>query len=197
MPTDSPSSSTTKKGRSPLRAERAATEYAVLALLLEGPRHGYELTRQFASRSELRQVCRLEMSMLYLLLRKLEKDGLIAGHAEPSSGQRSRRVVELTEKGRKEVEEWLSQPVRHTREVRFDFLIKLYFVHQQDLVTALRLVHRQLEYNRALYRKLEAQRQKINPTSAGDFERLVLDFRIEQNSAVLNWLQSCQQQLES
>ncbi len=53
------------------------SEYAVLGLLVEQPRHGYALARQFAPGAELRQVVRLEMSQLYAILKKLELLGLI------------------------------------------------------------------------------------------------------------------------
>src|SRR6478672_11934532 len=104
-----------KKGRSPLYPKRSATEYALLGLLLDGPGHGYDLTRQFAADTELGKVCRLEMSMLYGLLKKIEKEGLLISRDEPLTEHKSRRIVELTPAGRAEFEAWLAEPVLHTR----------------------------------------------------------------------------------
>ena len=53
-----------------------AVENALLGLLRREPRHGYELAREFAPDTPLGEVVHLEMSMLYALLKKLERDGL-------------------------------------------------------------------------------------------------------------------------
>jgi PadR family transcriptional regulator, regulatory protein AphA len=182
-----------KKGRSPLKPERPATEYAILALLLEGASHGYDLSRRFAEGTELSRVCRLEMSMLYSLLHRLEKDGLISGREEAVSVYKSRRIMEITGQGRLEIENWLNQPVRHAREIRLDFLVKLYFAHQKKPAQALELLEKQFQYSTDLLAQLEAQHSKIDP----NFEKLVLDFRIEQIKGILNWLEKCRSQLTS
>lgn len=190
--------STTKKRRSPLQPERAAPEFALLGLLLDGPSHGYDLTRQFVAQSELGQVCRLEMSMLYALLKKLEKESLITGRDEPTVGSKSRRMFELTEAGRAEFESWLAQPVLHTREIRLDFLVKLYFARQRNLPLALRLLDEQIEFNQRLLTQLLHHQKELvaaNAIIANHFERWVLDFRVEQNTAVLNWLNHCRAEL--
>lgn len=182
-----------KKGRSPLAPRRPATEYALLGLLLAGPSHGYDLTRQFAADTELGKVCRLEMSMLYGLLKKLEKEGLISGRDEPVSGHKTRRVVELTEAGRAEFEDWLAEPVLHTREIRFSFLVKLYFARQRSQDLVLHLLDEQIEYNQALLKKLLTQKQNAAPRQ---FDAWVVDFRLEQTNATLRWLTQCRYEMQ-
>ncbi len=104
-----------KKGRSPLYPKRLATEYALLGLLLDGPGHGYDLARQFAGDTQLGKVCRLEMSMIYGLLKKLEREGMSNGKEATVPENKSRRIVELTPAGRAEFENWLAEPVQLTR----------------------------------------------------------------------------------
>src|SRR5947209_6733538 len=87
-----------------------AASYVLLGLLEEGPRHGYDLARAFAHDSDLGQAVRLEMSMLYNLLKRLERDGLINGQEIP--GTRHRRLFTLSETGRALFEQWLTTPVR-------------------------------------------------------------------------------------
>lgn len=183
---NSPENKVNKQGRSPLKPERPATEYAVLALLTEGASHGYDLSRRFAENSELSRVCRLEMAMLYSLLRKLEKEGLIVGREEQVSQLKSRRVVEITGQGLKEVESWLSQPVRHAREIRLDFLVKLYFAYRRSPGFALELLDKQYDYMISLLEQLQTQLDSLG----GQFEKWVLEFRIEQNKGILNWLEN-------
>jgi len=186
-----------KKGRSPLYPRRPATEYALLGLLVAGPGHGYELTRQFSASSELGKICRLEMSMLYSLLKKLEREGLLSGRDEAVGEHKSRRVVELTEAGRAEFEAWLIDPVRTPRDMRLSFLVKLYFARKRSSELVLRLLEEQLEFNQALLTKLQARQQAIMPMPENQFEEWVINFRLEQTSATLRWLAHCRSQLET
>ncbi len=171
--------------------ERAPTEYALLGLLMDGPSHGYDLTRQFSPQSELGQVCHLEMSMLYALLKKLEREGWIVGRDEAITEHKSRRVVELSPQGRAEFENWIARPVQKTREIRLDFLVKFYFARQQNPALAMQLLQEQLDYSEALLERLHLQRDKAANLPQNHFERLVINLRIEQNEAVLRWLREC------
>lgn len=185
-----------KKGRSPLYPRRPATEYAILGLLLDGPSHGYDLTRQFGADTELGKVCRLEMSLLYGLLKKLEREGLISGREQPLTEHKSRRIVALTEAGRAEFEAWLSEPVQHNREMRFSFLVKLYFARLRGDGLVVRLLDEQIEFNQALLKQFLAQKQAASEDPARDFEVWVVDFRVEQTNAALRWLAQCRYQLQ-
>ncbi len=186
-----------KKGRSPLHPKRPATEYAILGLLIGSPGHGYDLTRQFAADTELGKVCRLEMSMLYGLLKKLEREGMLSGRDEPVSEHKSRRIVELTEAGRAEFEGWLAEPVQHNREMRFSFLVKLYFARLRGEELVLRLLDEQIEFNQALLKQFLAQKQAASEDPARSFETWVIDFRVEQTNAALRWLTQCRHQLQA
>ena len=187
---------TAKKGRSPLYPKRPATEYALLGLLVDGPSHGYDLTRQFSGDTELGKVCRLEMSMLYGLLKKLEREGLINSKEESVSENKSRRVVELTEAGRAEFEAWLAEPVHHNREMRFSFLVKLYFARLRGEGLVLKLLDEQIEFNQALLKQFLVQKQSASEDPERNFEEWVLDFRVEQTNAALRWLAQCRYQLQ-
>lgn len=180
-----------KRRRSALQPERPAVDYAVLGLLNQGPSHGYDLTRQFSPSEELGQVCHLEMSMLYAILKKLEREGLVTGQEEAVSERKSRRLVQLTPRGQAEFEEWLSQPVQHTREIRLDFLVKLYFARQSNPTLALSLLDEQLKFNQNWLANLE------NRPASGQFEGWVQDFRRLQNAAVIEWLHNCRAQLQA
>jgi DNA-binding PadR family transcriptional regulator len=70
---------------------------ALLSLLSEGPRHGYELMKELESRSG--GVYRASAGTVYPTLQQLEDEGL--ARSEPREGK---RVYELTEAGQREVE---------------------------------------------------------------------------------------------
>ncbi len=75
-------------------------EYAVpliLAVLEEGPRHGYDIAREVERRSGNR--VRFNDGTLYPTLHALEEEGCIASQTDPDSGDRPRYVYTLTEHG--------------------------------------------------------------------------------------------------
>lgn len=91
-------------------------EFAVLSLVLELPRHGYEIERIIEERG-MREWTEIGFSSIYYLLTKLEKDGFIEGRAERQAGRGpARKVYYITTAGKdacgKETLEVLSTPHR-------------------------------------------------------------------------------------
>ncbi len=168
--------------------ERHPAEYAILGLLAEGPHHGYDLTRFFALDTELGQVYHLEMSMLYALLKKLERDGLIEPRPEAISPHKFKRMYYLTEAGRSHFSEWVERPVEKTREIRLNFLVKLYFARRESEAAARRLLEEQLANSRAALERL-TQERNLSEYPANQFGQLVLELRARQNEAVVRWLE--------
>src|ERR1700735_2428634 len=71
---------------------------AILSLLTDGPRHGYELMKMLAQRSG--GIYRASAGTVYPTLQQLEDEGLIA--AELREGK---KIYRLTDEGRRELEE--------------------------------------------------------------------------------------------
>ena len=76
-----------------------ASELTVLGLLVEHPRHGYDLERVIEQRG-IRQWTDIGFSSIYYVLSKLEKRGLVEV-GEGRLGARSRRVFQATAEGRR------------------------------------------------------------------------------------------------
>ncbi|WP_229400109.1 PadR family transcriptional regulator [Micromonospora okii] len=78
--------------------ELTPAELTVLGLVIERPRHGYDLDQVIEQRG-IRQWSDVGFSSIYYLLAKLEKRGLV--HApEARAAPRSRRVFHATDEGR-------------------------------------------------------------------------------------------------
>ncbi|HLY03707.1 MAG TPA: PadR family transcriptional regulator [Candidatus Cybelea sp.] len=77
------------------RLKRGVLKFALLKLLGEMPRHGYDLIREIREKGWAGGA-----GSVYPLLAGLEAAGFIAGRDEEG-----RRIYELTEKGRKMIEE--------------------------------------------------------------------------------------------
>jgi PadR family transcriptional regulator AphA len=169
-------------------------EHALLALLArsdDGASHGYELARQFDEGEPLGNIIHLESGMIYHHLKKLERLGWVTSSA--ASGERTaRRTVQLTERGREELSLWLAAPVAHTREIRLEFLVKLYFALQLDAALASRLVSEQrascLRFREALRAEDDADEQHDARSGPFQFSWLVRQMRIAQTEAALTWL---------
>jgi PadR family transcriptional regulator PadR len=88
----------------------ASTKPLVLSILLDGETYGYRIIKQMKALSG----GRLEWSfgMLYPVLHRLEKDGLIASSWKSSDKDRPRKYYRLTKAGRTELEreknQWLA-----------------------------------------------------------------------------------------
>jgi DNA-binding PadR family transcriptional regulator len=73
-------------------------ELTVLGLIVEQPRHGYDLEQVIEERG-IRQWTDIGFSSIYYVLAKLDKLGLVEA-AEGRSGVKSRRVFQATAEGR-------------------------------------------------------------------------------------------------
>ena len=81
------------------RLRKGSAELLILALLEDRDRHGYDLARVIAQRSD--GEITLHVASLYPLLYRLERRGLIAGRWVEKTGARRRRFYRLTPQGRK------------------------------------------------------------------------------------------------
>lgn len=73
-------------------------ELAILTLVAEQPRHGYEIEQLLEQRG-MREWTEVGFSSIYYLLKKLERDGLIEGRLEEAQRGPARKVYHLTPAG--------------------------------------------------------------------------------------------------
>jgi len=174
--------------------EAFPVEEAVLgALLLLKGGHGYALEKLLAT--NLGPIWHIASSRLYAALRRLEDKGLIHGQTLPQEGRPPRRVFTITPPGEKEFWNWAMSPVRHLRDVRVEFLAKLYFLHRlapermegliNDEIAILERVHSRLARRKGL---------SIEDELVG---RLALSFRLSQLQATIGWLRDCASELKN
>jgi DNA-binding PadR family transcriptional regulator len=74
-------------------------EIAVLGLLAEQPMHGYDLLERAGARS-MGFWTELSRASVYQVLKRLERDGLVAGRAQGGREGPDRRVFRITKAGR-------------------------------------------------------------------------------------------------
>lgn len=93
--------------------------------MLREPASGYDLKKEF--NQSLQHFWRAELSQIYPQLQKLESEGLLKSAAGESAKGPPRRVYRRTEKGRKELIEWLADGPK-VGEERIAYLAQVYFL---------------------------------------------------------------------
>jgi len=149
---------------------------------MPGSRHGYEILKFLGS--ALEGTWKVSTSQLYVLLKKLEKRGLVESSLESQDSRPSRRVFALTRVGKKVFSEWLRVPVSYPRDFRIELLGKLFFYDYLSLSGAAELVEKQIQV-------LERQRKMVQEKEkreANNFKKLVLTFKTVTLESYLSWL---------
>lgn len=173
-------------------------EFALLGLLAQSRDehgnldrvHGYDLTRHFND-GALAEIIRLEPGMLYHYLKKLGRAGFISTTVERQQSRPDRQMHALTQVGDIALRAWLSAPVHATREIRLTFLLKLYLARRIDPGLAASLIEDQHQVTAALVASLAGQLANTGSASDDDlFRRNVLELRLSQTQAALDWLGS-------
>lgn len=168
-------------------------EQALLGLLRGGPQHGYELHQAFAPEQPLGRVYYLGMSQMYGLLKRLEARGYLESRTEPQGTRPPKVIFRLTEAGRAAFEQWLRAPVRKTRDIRLEFLAKLYFASQASAAAVDALIDVQIAVLRAELARWQAEEQ--SPPAADPFYHCVVASRAQQTEAAIAWMERCRQHL--
>jgi DNA-binding PadR family transcriptional regulator len=126
------------------RPTLSLNEWAVLGVLVEKPRHGYDIAAELRAGTRIGDVWHLTRQVVYRALERLEALGLVEPRrTEPSAAGPPRTVYRPTARGRAHLRRWLVTPVKHIRDVRSAFLLKLVITEQlglrpDDLVEAQR-----------------------------------------------------------
>jgi len=170
---------------------RLPLEQALLGFLMQGPAHGYDLDQRV--KGELGQVWYMGISNIYAALQRLEDAGYVQSEVEIQTGRPSRKVIRIAPSGREHFLDWVRSPVPAVRDIRVEFIAKLFFLHGLRLDGMDHLISAQQAFCQEQRERLE---QAIARCSADDFHRLVLLFRKGQIEAILQWLQTCREELE-
>lgn len=164
-----------------------ANEYAVLGLVRQRPTYGYELQRRLSGGQGLARVCPVEPAMVYAILKSLSGLELIDGEWDRSEYP-PKAIFATTAEGEAEFERWLRRPVARMREVRSDFLVKLYFAMDEDPALARELVEAQIDACRVYGESID---RELVETPAASFDAIALTSKSSAARLTREWLESC------
>lgn len=116
------------------RPSLSLNEWAVLGVLVDRPRHGYDIAGELKRSAPIGDVWRVTRPLVYRALERLEALGYVEPRrTEPGEGGPPRTVYGPTRRGRAALRAWLTTPVTHLRDVRSGLLLKLVLLDRLDL----------------------------------------------------------------
>ena len=166
------------------RSDLTSGEWAVLALLVEGPNHGFAVARVMAPDGEVGRVWSLRRPLVYRAAETLTRMDLVrpAG-TEPSRTGPQRTVLAATPTGKRALTRWLKTPVEHVRDGRSLLMLKLLVLSRRGadatpLLTAQREVF-----------AVHAARLTRAADAAEGFERALALWRLETTTAAARFVE--------
>lgn len=161
---------------------RESVEHLLLGALMAGPKHGYEIL-QFLEQS-FDVAWYISTSQLYTVLKRVERKQWVVSQIEIQETRPAKRVFALSPAGRAHFLAWLGEPVRHVRDMRIEFIGKLFFSGHLDRKEVTHLVGAQ---QKILMKAHDSLSSKLALESS-PFKRLVLSSKMNAVESWLNWL---------
>jgi DNA-binding PadR family transcriptional regulator len=171
-----------------------SVRFALLGLLAQRPRHGYELHTAFEAIMGGEVNWDVKPAQIYSTLTRLLESGQIYEELGSRNEGPDRRVYAITEKGQADLAEWFAAPVEreHQRDEVFAKLMLAIATRNAD-------PHRIVQTQRArFYQQLHAlteQRSNVNPKKELA-HILLLDSAVMHLEADLHWLEMVEARLD-
>ena len=171
-----------------------SVRHALLGLLAQRPRHGYDLHDAFEAVVGGEQNWDVKPAQVYSTLARLEQAGLVAEEAVEQEAGPEKHIFAITPAGRAELAAWFqaSVPPEHQRD---EFFLKLMLGVATGQANPRRLIQTQRSW---LFRDLHAlttQRARLNPQT--ELAQMLLhDKGIMHLEADLRWLDMIEARLE-
>lgn len=171
-----------------------SVRHAILGLLTQHPRHGYELRAAFSAVIGGDENWDVKPAQIYTTLNRLEEAGLVEQQAIEQSGGPEKRIYAVTDAGRESLRDWFTLGIAPEHQ-RDEFFVKL----MTALVSGAADPGRIIQIQRSLlYQELHAAttlRESYNPR-AEIAQILLLDKSIMHIEADLRWLDITEMRLE-
>lgn len=106
-------------------AKESTTKYAVMGILSHGPASGYDIRKQI--QESIGHFWNESYGQIYPILKALHEEGCTTRQTESQSGKPDKIVYSLTDKGRRQLEDWLDEPMNYMHVERNELLLKLFF----------------------------------------------------------------------
>lgn len=172
-------------------------KHIMLGMLRE-PHSGYDLKKRFDQ--SLRSFWRAELSQIYPILQKMEKDGLLSSESTESDIGPPRKIYKRSKKGVEELNAWLQEgPAVGTEKLAY--LAQVFFLaNLNDNDKAIEFMQELRQYMADWLEQLQAAEQGWRsedpryPDELPDedfFPQLTLDLGLAKVKAIVEWCDRC------
>jgi DNA-binding PadR family transcriptional regulator len=167
---------------------------AILGLLAQHPRHGYELRTAFEALVGGEEVWEVKPAQIYTTLTRLEEAGLVSQEGVEQDGGPEKRIYTLTSQGESELQVWFDTGIPGGHE-RDEFFVKLMLSLASENANPSRVIQAQRSW---LYQELHyytQRRSQVDPKT-GLAQVLLMDKTIMHLEADLRWLDMIEGRLD-
>lgn len=134
-------------------------ELLFLGLLMERPKHGYDIKRQI--HDELVPFIGLEIKSIYYPLKKMEEEGLIKKESGREGNWPEKTVYSITAKGRKKFDELITKSFLSVERPFFQMDLSLYFLGYVDKEIAKRRLKTRIVLLKKVRKHLIGSKEKL------------------------------------
>jgi DNA-binding PadR family transcriptional regulator len=175
--------------------------HALLGLLNYRPATGYELKATFTN--SIHFFWDATLPQIYRTLKQMESSGWLNVTVEHQDGKPSRKVYHITDEGRKELQQWLSEPLEMP-EPRSAMLIKVFFGNQMDSaqfatqLEELQKYHVNLleRYEKEIIPVIERYAEVTGAYQDARYWNLTLDFGRRRSRMIRDWCKAALSSLD-
>lgn len=161
----------------------------ILGILAAQPQHGYALLTAFDDPARLGSVWKMSASQLYAVLKRLERQGWVAGTEQGTENAPPRTEYAITDAGWMALRGWLDdpRPSPSVRRVRVEFLSRLYIAQLLRRSPQPIIAHQRsaCDAELARIRGLAAEL----PSGTGALAQALMIVQLE---ALLGWIDDCE-----
>lgn len=172
------------------------TEFAILGLLAEAPGSGYDIKREVEQR--LSHFWSESYGHIYPMLHRLHEQGLVAKTVQREQGRPDRNVYEITDDGRRALEDWFAESPSPLRP-RNELLLRLFlgrYARPEHLIRDVRAFREGLQ---AGLDQLRGIAERIEDEAASHPDRvywdLVVDYGLVVFEALVDWSRKTEDRL--
>ncbi|HEX8457420.1 MAG TPA: PadR family transcriptional regulator [Pyrinomonadaceae bacterium] len=164
------------------------SRYAVLGMLSIEPMSGYDIKKRVAE--SVSNFWTESYGQIYPILKRLVAEQLVTKTVERGAGKPDRHVYALTERGRTELQRWLTEGVTPKVE-RNELLLKLFFGEEVSLATNVKHIEAFRELQRELLEKYKTIERQIKKEFADNsnlpYWLLTVSYGLHVSRALVDW----------
>jgi len=163
--------------------------YMILGFLYISDSHAYDLLKKL--KETFKEIWRPSQSQIYVVLSKLEKNQYILSKVIDQENRPPKKHFTITEKGKELFLKWLKSPTIHVKDMKSDFMAKLFFLSVIFPKNINFYLEKQANHLNILLEKLTFSKGKSN----NFFAELVLSYKIHLITSWIEWLNMVQTEL--